>query len=159
MRVIWLWIAIALLLFAAVWALKRQRRALDERVARRALGQMSWPEVEQVIGEYVRGKDFAVVETERAQPDGTADLLLTRLDEYYLARSRHWRDTTVGAEAVREFHRVMAARHAAGGFIVTSGSFSPEARELAPERQIELIDGEQLAPLLTGRRTEAVRLL
>ena len=153
MRVIWLWVAIALLLFAAVWVLKRQRRALDERIARRALGQMSWPEIEQVIGEYVRGKDFAVIETERAQPDGAADLLLTRLDEYYLARPRHWRDTTVGAEAVREFHRVMAARHAAGGFIVTSGSFSPEARELARERQIELIDGGQLAPLLTGRRT------
>jgi len=58
----------------------------------------------------------------------------------------------VGAEAVCELHRVMAARHAAGGFIFTSGSFSPEARELARERQIELIDGEQLAPLLAGRR-------
>ena len=68
----------------------------------------------------------------------------------YLARSRHWRDTTVGAEAVHEFHRVMAARHAAGGSIVTSGSFSPEARELARERQIELLDGEQLVPLAHG---------
>ena len=80
---------------------------------------------------------------------------MTRLDEYYLARSRHWRDTTVGAEAVRELHRVMAARHATGGFIVTSGSFSPEARELARERQIELIEGEQLASVLAGRLSQS----
>jgi restriction system protein len=112
---------------------------------------MSWREVERVIGDYVRGRDFAVAERERAQPDGAADLLLTRLNEYYLVRSRHWRDATVGAEAVREFQRVMAARHAAGGFIVTSGSFSPEARQLARERQIELIDGAQLAPVLAER--------
>jgi restriction system protein len=45
----------------------------------------------------------------------------------------------------------MAARHAAGGFIVTSGSFSPEARELARERNIELIDGNQLAPVVAER--------
>jgi restriction system protein len=145
MRVIWPWVVILLLFAAAVWALKRQRRVLDERVARRALAQMSWPEVERLIGDYVRGRDFAVAETERAQADGAADLLVTRLDEYYLVRSRHWRDATVSAEAVREFQQVLAARHAAGGFIVTSGSFSPEARELARERQIELVDGEQLA--------------
>jgi len=154
MWVIWPWLVIAVVLAAAVWALKRQRRALDERVvsvrARRALANMSWREVERVIGEYVRGRDFSVVETERAQPDGAADLLLTRLNEYYLVRSRHWRDATVDAEAVRVFQQVIAARHAVGGFIVTSGSFSPEARKLAQERQIELIDGEQLAPVLAG---------
>lgn len=148
----WPWLVLTLLLAAAaVWALRRGRRALDERSARRALAEMSWPEVERVIGDYLRGKDFAVAETERAQPDGAADLLLTRLEEYYLVRCRHWRDATVGAEAVRELQRVMAARHAAGGFIVTSGSFSPEARELARKRKVELIDGKQLASALAGR--------
>ena len=159
MRVIWPWLVILLLLAAAVWALKRQRRALDRYAAaaraRRALAHMSWPDVELAISDYVRGRDFAVAETERAQQDGAADLLVTRLDEYYLVRSRHWRDATVGAGAVREFQQVMAARHAAGGFIVTSGSFSPEARELAREGQIELIDGEQLASVLAGRLSQS----
>jgi restriction system protein len=156
MRMIWPWLVIAVLLATAVWAVKRQRRGLDERVvsvrARRALLDMSWREVERAIGDYVRGRDFAVAETERAQADGAPDILLTRLNEYYLVRSRHWRDATVDADAVREFQRVMAARHAVGGFIVTAGSFSPEARELARERQIELINGEQLAPVLAGRQ-------
>lgn len=105
---------------------------------------MSWPEVERVVGDYFRGRDFAVTETERAGPDGLADLVLTKRDEYYLVQCRRWRALTVDAEAVREFQRSMAARHAAGGFIVTSGSFSPEARELARDREIELISGEQL---------------
>lgn len=152
----WPWLVLSLLLAAAVvWALRRRRRALDDRAARRTLAEMPWREVELVIGDYVRGRDFAVAETERADADGAADMLVTRIGEYHLVRSRHWRDAIVGAEAVREFRRVMAARHAAGGFILTSGSFSPEARELARERGVELIDGEQLAAVLAGRAKAA----
>jgi restriction system protein len=50
----------------------------------------------------------------------------------------------VGVESVRELCRVMAARHAAGGFVVTSGSFTAEARQLAEGREVELIGGDQL---------------
>src|SRR5262245_51371226 len=91
MRGVWPWLVILLLLIAAVWALKRQRRALVDRATasrtRRALAEMSWPEVEQAIHAYVRGRDFEVGETERAQADSAPDLLVTRLNEYYLVRS------------------------------------------------------------------------
>jgi restriction system protein len=46
---------------------------------------------------------------------------------------------------VRELYGVIAAERAAGGFVVTSGTFTDEARRFAEGREIELINGEQLA--------------
>src|SRR5438105_3195953 len=42
----------------------------------------------------------------------------------------------------------MAAKGAAGGFIVTSGSFTQEAQEFAQGRNVKLLNGPQLHALL-----------
>ena len=114
---------------------------------RRALAQMSWQAVEELVGEYFRRREFSVTESRRAGPDRGIDLELTKRGEYYLVQCKHWRTPSVDVDTVREFHRVMAARHAVGGFVVTSGSFSNEAQKFAESREIELINGEQLAAM------------
>lgn len=48
---------------------------------------------------------------------------------------------------VRELYRVMAAKGAAGGFVVTSGRFTEDATEFAAGRNITLIDGPRLYDL------------
>ena len=113
---------------------------------------MSWQAVEELVGEYFRRREFSVTESRRAGPDGGIDLELTKRGEYYLVQCRHWRAVSVDVETVREFHRVMARRHAVGGFVVTSGSFTTEAATFAEDRAIELIGGTQLA---TVRLTQA----
>ncbi len=147
------WLVPALFLAAAaVSALEHRRRAsLHGGLggARRALAEKSWPEVAELVGEYFRRRDFSLTETHPA-PDGAIDLILTRRGEYFLVQCRHWRTPTVGLEAVREFGRVMAARHAAGGFVVTGGTFSEEARKFAEGREIELISGERLAAAIAS---------
>src|SRR5687767_9362121 len=92
-------------------------------------------------------REFSVTESRRAGPDGRIDLELTKRGEYYLVQCKHWRTPSVDVDTVREFHRVMAARHAVGGFVVTSGSFSNEAQKFAESREIELINEEQLAAM------------
>jgi restriction system protein len=145
------WLLPALFLIgAAVLVLKYRRGAAlhGQEVAdgtRRALARMSWEEVEQLVGEYFRRRDFSVTEARRAGPGGGIDLELTKRGEYYLVQCRDWRATTVDVETVREFNRVRAARHAVGGFVVTSGSFSREAEKFAEGRDVELINGKQLA--------------
>lgn len=42
---------------------------------------------------------------------------------------------------MRELYGVMAARGAAGGFVVSAGSYTADARAFARGRNIELIDG------------------
>ena len=56
--------------------------------------------------------------------------------------------------AVRDLYGVMASAGAAGGIVVTAGSFSDEARKFAAGRKVELIDGQMLEVLM---RTNHVR--
>lgn len=147
----WLLPALLLVGAAALVLWRRRRASLQTQVVadgtRRALAQMSWQAVEQLVGEYFRRREFSVTESRRAGPDGGFDLELTKRGEYYLVQCKHWRTPRVDVDTVREFHRVMAARHAVGGFVVTSGSFSNEAQKFAESREIELINGEQLAAM------------
>lgn len=147
----WLLPALLLVGAAALVLWRRRRASLQTQVVadgtRRALAQMSWQAVEELVGEYFRRREFSVTESRRAGPDGGIDLELTKRGEYYLVQCKHWRTPSVDVDTVREFHRVMAARHAVGGFVVTSGSFSNEAQKFAESREIELINGEQLAAM------------
>ena len=54
---------------------------------------------------------------------------------------KQWKAFKVGVTVVRELYGVMAARGAAGGFVVTSGRFTEEATRFADDRNIRLIDG------------------
>jgi restriction system protein len=49
---------------------------------------------------------------------------------------------------VRELFGVMAAEGATGGFVVTSGVFTQAATDFAKGRNIDLLDGPELAALL-----------
>ena len=56
----------------------------------------------------------------------------------------------MGVTTVRELYGVMAAKGATGGFVVTSGVFTDEARAFAVGRNIELMDGKALHALIRG---------
>jgi restriction system protein len=57
---------------------------------------------------------------------------------------KQWRATKVGVRVVRELYGVMAARGAVSAYVVTSGTFTKEARKFARGRNIILIDGKAL---------------
>lgn len=54
----------------------------------------------------------------------------------------------MGVQVVRELYGVMAAQGAAGGFVVTSGSFTAEAIAFASGRNVTLVDGPKLFGLI-----------
>lgn len=113
-----------------------------------ALRSMSWQQFERLVGEAFRMQGYAVVETGMAGPDGGIDLKLTRNGETFLVQCKHWRAFKVSVNVVRELYGVMASRAAAGGFVVTSGRFTPQAEEFARDHGIELIDGPALDRML-----------
>lgn len=144
---------------AAVSAFRRRRaRRLHADAAGRADGvaQMTWQEFEFLVGEYFRRQGFAVVNHFNAGPDGGVDVLLKRGTDNYLVQCKHWRALRVGVQPVRELYGVMAAQRAAGGFVVSSGAFTEEARSFAAGREIQLIDG---AALRRGVRTQATGVI
>lgn len=144
-----------LLLAAGVSAFKRRKDAQGHDAAgQRADGTafMKWRDFEILVGEYFRRQGFEVLGNGGAGPDGGVEVLLQKGSDRYLVQCRHWRALRVGVRPVREWHGVMAAGRMAGGFVVTSGEFTDEARHFSEGRELQLIDGKAL---LRGIRAQA----
>lgn len=135
---------------------RRQRQDLVTNVSQSkaadALDGMSWQEFEVLVGEAFRLQGFRVAETGGGGADGGVDLVLTREGEKFLVQCKQWKAYKVGVEVVRELFGVMAARGAAGGFVVTSGTFTIDARTFADGRNVKLVDGEKLFRLVRQAR-------
>lgn len=141
------------LLGAAVSAWRRHERKtlVADTVANPAAGAldgMSWQQFEQLVGEAFRLQGYRVAETGGGGADGGIDLVLTRDGEKHLVQCKQWRAYRVGVDVVRELYGVMAAKGAAGGFVVTSGRFTDEATNFANGRNVKLVDGPKLHALI-----------
>lgn len=135
----------------SVWR-RRQRRALVDAVAQApaasTIDGMSWTEFEMLVGEAYRLQGFQVTETGGGGPDGGVDLVLTRGGETFFVQCKQWKAFKVGVETVRELYGVMAARGATGGFVVTSGRFTNDAKLFTQGRNLQLVDGPRLLAML-----------
>lgn len=141
------------LLGAAMSAWRRvQRRTLMRNVqaskAAGVLDGMSWREFEMLVGEAFRLDGFRVAETGGAGPDGGVDLVLNKGGEAFVVQCKQWKALKVGVDVVRQLYGVMAARGATGGFVVTSGRFTDDARRFAEGRNLNLVDGDGLMRLI-----------
>jgi restriction system protein len=113
-----------------------------------AIASMSWRDFERLVGETFRRQGFKVTGFGGNAPDGGADLGLSKNGQRFLVQCKHWRKRQVGVTVVRELNGVIAAQRAHGGFVVTGGQFTREAREFADSCAITLIDGPALDRLM-----------
>ena len=123
--------------------------------AANALDAMSWQEFEILVGEAFGLQGFQVSETGGGGADGGVDLVLRKNGEKFLVQCKQWKAFTVGVTIVRELYGVMAANGATGGFVVTSGHFTDEAKVFAEGRNVTLLDGVALLNLI--RQAQAAR--
>lgn len=142
----------AFLIGATVSYFKRSRSIRlfeDTRTAKGpAVASLTWQQFESLVAEGFRQRGFTVTKKGGAAPDGGVDLILARGNERFLVQCKQWRAQQVPVTIVRELYGVMAAQHAAGGYVVTSGRFTQDALAFAEGRNIELIDGKTLQELL-----------
>ncbi|MGV6475547.1 restriction endonuclease [Azotobacter vinelandii] len=146
--------AIFLLGGMAGWIKRKSRaRQFDKigksRSAAQGIRQLSWEQFEQMVGEAFRRQDYHVEETAKGPDDGI-DLVLRKDGELHLVQCKHWKAFKVSVQVVRELYGVMAAQGAAGGFVVTSGDFTSEARKFAQGTSIHLVDGKLLSRWFTS---------
>jgi restriction system protein len=80
--------------------------------------------------------------------DGAADLGLLKNGERFLVQCRSWRKLEIGLTVMREFCALLGVQGAHGGFLLTSGRVTPEARALAARSRVRLYEGPRLAQLL-----------
>jgi restriction system protein len=131
---------------------RKQRAALVTDVAQaqsaNALDGMSWREFEMLVGEAYRLQGYRVTETGGGGADGGIDLALTKGSEKFLVQCKQWKAYKVGVDVVRELYGVMAAKGATGGFVVTSGRFTDDAKAFAEGRNVQLVDGPKLFSMI-----------
>jgi restriction system protein len=140
-------------LFGAVASFLKRSKAnsvfLEARSApERTASAISWTEFERLVGEAFRRRGYDVTESGGGGSDGGVDLVLVRGNQQFLVQCKQWRTQRVGVTTVRELYGVIAARQAAGGFVVTSGEFTHEAAHFAQDCGVELVDGKGLASLI-----------
>lgn len=86
-------------------------------------------------------------------PEG--DLKLVRNGYITLVRFRRWRAQSTSAAALTELQQTMRAQNADHGIYITAGTIAENARKMAAEFGIALLDGPALAEFL--RRTAGAR--
>jgi restriction system protein len=131
---------------------RRKRQQLVANVTQSkgadSLNGMSWREFELLVGEAFRLQGYAVSEQGGAGPDGGVDIVLRKGSETFLVQCKQWKAFKVSVDVVRELYGVMAAQGAAGGFVITSGTFTADAKAFAEGRNVRLVDGPRLVGLI-----------
>lgn len=137
---------------------RKQRQTLVRDVAQArsadALNGISWREFELLVGEAYRLQGYRVTEIGGGGADGGVDLVLAKGGEKFFVQCKQWKAYKVGVDVVRELYGVMAAKGATGGFVVTSGRYTADAKDFAQGRNIELIDGPRLFAMIQRARQE-----
>ncbi len=132
----------------------RKRKQLDAQQDINSIRSLSWQRFEELVGEAYRRQGYRVVENDSAGPDGGIDLVIVKDGKKYLVQCKQWRSQKVGVKVVREMFGLVVAEQAAGGIIITSGHFTQEAGKFATGKPLKLVDGEQLAALISTVQRE-----
>jgi restriction system protein len=127
---------------------RRKRKLLDGQRDLLTIRSLSWREFEALVGEAYRRLGYTVKENSGPGPHGGVDLTLRKDGDLVLVQCKQWKTMKVGVRTVRELYGVMTAEHAGSGIVITSGTFTHEARLFAISKPIELVDGKRLAALV-----------
>ncbi|UCC15247.1 MAG: restriction endonuclease [Gammaproteobacteria bacterium] len=120
--------------------------------------QLSWQEFEGLCTAFFKQQGYEVSETVQGL-DGGMDLQLHKDDMLTVVHCKHWPERETGVFSVRELFGIVVARNARKGLLVSSGSFSEEARSFARDVGIRLICGQELAEAAASMPESVTRRL
>lgn len=106
------------------------------------LYELSPAEFEEMVAEVFRARGHRARRTGTAGDHGVDVVVEAKNGEKWVVQCKRWRGT-VGERVVREFYGTMLHEKADKGAIVTTGFFTPQAREWARGKPIFLYDGEE----------------
>lgn len=117
----------------------------------RHLGRREW---HAQIAAAFRRRGYDIAENRCAG----VDIVLLKDGRRYFVRCKQWKVFNVGVSPLADLHTRMTEEAAAGGFFISSGVFTRDARSFAAEVNIELVGGTALHRFLnTDEAPAAVR--
>jgi restriction system protein len=127
---------------------RRRNRLLETQTGLDSLRAMNWRQFEMLVGEAFRRQGYRIEETGLGGADGGIDLRLSKDGKSTLVQCKQWRSQRVDVKIVREMYGLLAHHGADAVKIVAIGDFTPDARQFAQGKPIELIHGEALLALV-----------
>jgi restriction system protein len=141
-------VALAAYLTFAVW---RDQRTATEMGASDGMQNMRWQQVVSVIRELFGRRGYEV----RSGDEEGVDLVLESDRERVLVMCDQWKVWTVGTSPLFRFYKQVRHNGATRGIVLTTGDFTPEARDFASATGLELVDGRALENLVLEARIAA----
>ena len=138
--------ALPFLVIAAIVAWKQLRAPSGRRIAAalERLRAMPWPEFAAAVGGAYAAQGYEVHRLD----DARADFALLRNGYTTLVACKRWKATRTGTEPLRELDAARQARDARECVYFAAGEVTAQARALAVERNIRLLEGAEVAKLL-----------
>lgn len=127
----------------------RKRQLLEKQKGIETIRSLNWKKFEELVAEAYRRQGYAVIENPGGGADGGIDVRLKKNGHLHLVQCKQWRSQKVGVKVVREMYGVMVAEHAASAIVITSGTYTQEARNFASGKPLDLVDGAQLEALIS----------
>lgn len=113
------------------------------------LDTMGWQNFELLVGELFRRKGYSVEITSGLGADGGKDLTLRKDGQLFVVQCKKLaRENRVTAAQMRDFFGLITAEGAAGGFFVTTGYISADARRFAEGKPIDLIERAEIEAMV-----------
>ncbi len=125
------------------WKEIRQPRGARLEAALEKLRAMGWEEFAARVEQGYRRLGYAVKRTE-----GAADFELEKDGRVSLVSARRWKAARTGVEPLHELVGATERRGAEECVLVVTGELSDQARKLAGEKQIKLLEGAGLSALV-----------
>ena len=133
---------IAIAVYAAIQQLRRPGARRVAKTLEKARGMSSEGFAVALEEGFKRG-GYAVTRT-----GGGADLELTHEGRVTLVVYRRWKAVRTGIEPLREFESASRKREAFGRIYIAGGQVTDKARAFAAEKNIRLVQDDELAGLL-----------
>lgn len=114
------------------------------------LSGLRWGDFTRLVLRAMHARGYATIGDDGKPTDGVTadgkDILLKRGTQLTLLSCKYGSASVVSAQAVLGLGKSAQLRGADATIVVTPGRFDSEARRVANQQQVELIDGEQLWP-------------
>jgi restriction system protein len=127
---------------------KKRFEHIQSQPDQNSLFDMSWQQFEGLVNEFFRRRGYSVKQLGGNGPDGGVDLIASKGSDRYFVQCKQWKAYKVGVQTVRELYGVMSAQGAAGGFVITAGEFTEEAKKFVDGLNIRLFDGTHLHKMI-----------
>jgi restriction system protein len=114
----------------------------------RQLRNIDWFQFEKIVGLTFRKLGYSVTTRGGANPDGGIDLIIEKDGQRTAIQCKHWKTWKVGASDVRELVGAITHAEIQKGIIVTIRGYTREAKQLAEEDGIEIVNELGLTRML-----------